>query len=99
MSLGEFAYNNAISLKVLTDEHGVKLRTFSDDILKRMAEISTDVRAQAGSGGGLEKRIFESFESTLSQMTKWTNISDAAYLRARQVHASFAETDGRHPRR
>ncbi len=83
LSLGEFTYQNSMSLKVLTQEHNVKLRTFTPEILSRMDEISKDVRAQAGTGGDLEKRIYESFESTLAANSLWGNVADGPFLNSR----------------
>ncbi|MFC7290802.1 TRAP transporter substrate-binding protein [Hirschia litorea] len=83
LSLGEFTYQNAMSLKTLTEEHAVKLRTFSPEVLTRMDEISKDVRSQAGSGGDLEKRIYESFESALAASSLWGNVADGPFLNSR----------------
>ncbi len=79
-SLAEFTYQNALNLKVLQEQHGVKLRVFSDEIMARVNEISADVRSQAGSGGDLEKRIYESFEAALKNMREWSRVSDGAFL-------------------
>ncbi len=83
LSLGEFSYNNAVALKTLTEEHGTKLRKFSPEIMKKVAEISLDVRAQAGAGGGLEKRIYDSHEAALKSQSAWGDISEGAYYTAR----------------
>ncbi len=83
LSLGEFTYNNSISLQTLTQEHNVKLRTFSPEVLNRIGEISKDVRAQAGSGGGLEKKIYESFEKALSANALWGSVADGPFLNSR----------------
>lgn len=83
LSLGEFTYNNSIGLKTLTEEHNVKLRTFSPEILSRIGEISKDVRAQAGSGGALEKKIYESFEKALAANALWGSVADGPFLNSR----------------
>ena len=82
-SLGEFTYNSAIALKTLTDEHGVQLRSFPDDVMKAASEASSDIRAKAGNAGGLEKRIFESFETALKGMKSWSGIAEGGYLTSR----------------
>ena len=83
LSLGEFTYQNSISLRKLVDEHNVKLRTFSPEILLRIDTISRDVRAQAGSGGALEKKIYESFENALAANSLWGSIADGPFLNSR----------------
>ena len=85
LSVGEFNYNNGVYLEKLVSEENVQLRRFPDDVLARMKEASNDVRTDAGSGGDLERRIYESFEATLKKMRGWAAVSDAPYLAAREL--------------
>ena len=82
---GEFTYQNARALKTLTEEHGVQLRTYPDDVLAKAREISADVRAQAASAGDLEKRIYESFENAMKSMEVAGAFSEGAYYAARKA--------------
>ncbi|MBB34913.1 MAG: ABC transporter substrate-binding protein [Hirschia sp.] len=84
-SIGEFTYQNARALKTLTEEHGVQLRTYPDDVLAKAREISADVRAQAASAGDLEKRIYESFENAMKSMEVAGAFSEGAYYAARKA--------------
>lgn len=84
LSLGEFTYENAKYLKILTEEHGTQLRTFPQDVVARMEEASRDIRADSGKDG-IEKRIYESFEASLKSMRGWANISEGPYYAAREV--------------
>lgn len=84
-SLGEFTYQNAVYLDILTREHGTELRQFPADVMARVQEVSRDVRASAGAGGDLEQRIYESFEESLKKMRRWASISDGAYYTAREL--------------
>ncbi|MCA8901892.1 MAG: TRAP transporter substrate-binding protein [Hyphomonas sp.] len=81
-SLGEFTYQNAVHLDILTREHGVQLRSYPPEVVKRMAEAAWDVRAASGKDG-VEKRIYESFEAGLKLMRNWANVSDGPYYAAR----------------
>ena len=85
-SLGEFTYQNSIYLDILTREHGVQLRSFPDDVVKAMAEAARDVRADSGKDG-IEKRIYESFETSLKSMRGWAAVSDGPYYAARALGA------------
>lgn len=85
LALGEFTFENARHLKILVEEHGTQVRTFSDEIMTRVQEISLQVRADAGSGGDIERRILESFETTLKTMRGWANVSEGPYYRAREL--------------
>ncbi|WP_300379005.1 TRAP transporter substrate-binding protein [Henriciella sp.] len=89
-SLGEFTYQNARYLDILTSEHGVKLRSFPDDVVKAMAEASRDVRAASGRDG-IEKRIYESFEAGLKTMSDWAAVSDGPYYAARELGQASRE--------
>ena len=82
LSIGEFTYQNAIYLNRLKSEHNVELRSFSDEIVGRMSEASRDIRSDSGKDG-IEKRIYDSFETALKSMQTWSKISDGAYYTAR----------------
>ena len=84
LSLGEFTYENARYLDILTREHGTQLRQFPVDVVSRMEEAARDVRADSGKDG-IEKRIYESFEASLKSMRSWANISEGPYYAAREV--------------
>lgn len=83
-SLGEFTYQNAVHLDLLQREHNVQLRSFPDDVVKRMSEASLDVRAASGRSG-IEKRIYESFERALKLVRGWSDVSDGPYYAARAL--------------
>lgn len=85
LSVGEFTYQNARHLDLLTSEHGTQLRSFPADVVARMGEASADVRSDAGNSGALETRIHESFESALKSMRGWARVSDGAYYTARET--------------
>jgi len=85
MSVGEFTYQNGVHLEKLINEEGVQLRQFPDDVMARVQEVSADIRSDAGSGGDLERRIYESFEDALKKMRGWARISDGPYLAAREL--------------
>lgn len=78
-SLGEFTYQNAAYLKILVDEHGVKLRRFPPDVVKRAREAARDIMLKAGSGDALSRRILASYEAALTRAGAWAAISDAGY--------------------
>ncbi|WOR15451.1 TRAP transporter substrate-binding protein [Hyphomonas sp. FCG-A18] len=85
LSVGEFAYQNGVYLEKLVNEEGVQLRRFPDEVMARVQEISADIRSDAGSGGDLERRIYESFEEALKKLRGWASISEGPYLAAREL--------------
>ena len=42
-TLSDFTYNNGIALKTLIEEHGVELRRFPDEVLKKLEKISVEL--------------------------------------------------------
>ncbi len=84
LSLGEFTYQNSVHLDLLVREHGTQLRSFPDEVVKRMSEAAFDVRAASGKDG-IEKRIYESFEASLKLMRGWADVSDGRYYALRAL--------------
>ncbi len=84
LSLGEFTYQNAKHLEILKNEHNAQLRSFPAPVVQRMEEAARDVRADSGKDG-IEKRIYESFETALKSMRSWSSISEGPYYAAREV--------------
>lgn len=87
LAVGEFTYQNARHLEMLVEEHGTQMRSFPEDVVRRMGEAALDIRSSAGNSGALEKRIYESFEATLKSMRGWARVSDGTYYTARELAA------------
>lgn len=87
LSIGEFTRQNAVYLDRLVTDHGTQLRRFPDDVTIRAREAAADIRASVGAAGGLEKRIYDSFEAALKSMRNWAAIGDMAYMNARELNA------------
>ncbi|MEO0549469.1 MAG: TRAP transporter substrate-binding protein [Pseudomonadota bacterium] len=85
LSVGEFTYQNAVYLEKLVTEEDIELRQFPEDVMARVQEVSADIRSDAGSGGDLERRIYESFEDALRKSRSWANIADGPYLASREL--------------
>jgi TRAP-type mannitol/chloroaromatic compound transport system substrate-binding protein len=84
-SLAEFNTNNALALRKLRAKGTVKIRRFDDGTLKRLAEISHDVVAEAGSGDDLSRRIYRSYLEFRSLIGEWSDISEGEYLVIRRA--------------
>ncbi len=84
-SLAEFNTNNALSLRKLRDEGGVKILKFDDALLKAFDEISKGVVADIGSGDDISRRIYASYQQFRSLIMDWSDISERAYLNARKL--------------
>lgn len=82
-SLAETEWNNAIALKTLVDKHNVKLRSFPEDMLGEALIIAGDVMSSYAAKGGLDKRIYESYETARKRAVEWAGISATPLLKAR----------------
>ena len=84
-SLAEFNANNALSLRKLRDEGGVKIVKFDDSLLRAFLTISKDVAAEIGSSNELSKKIYASYQQFHASIMDWTDISERAYLNSRSL--------------
>ncbi len=82
-SLSEFTHFNAQYLKTLVEQHGVQLRRFPPDVIAAAREASADVRAGAGQGSDLARRIYESFEAARAALRPWSELSDGGFIAMR----------------
>ena len=60
-TLSEFTAGNAEAQATLIEEHGVKISTFPDDVVKAALAASEDVLRETANEGNLAKRIFDSW--------------------------------------
>jgi TRAP-type mannitol/chloroaromatic compound transport system substrate-binding protein len=84
-ALAEFNANNALGLRQLRDQGTVKILKFSDSVLKELYRISKDVVAEAGSGDGLSKKIYASYQQFLPAIIDWSDIAEGAVLSSRKL--------------
>jgi TRAP-type mannitol/chloroaromatic compound transport system substrate-binding protein len=82
-TLAEFNAKNGASLKVLVDEHGVKVHKFSNELLNAIGRISGKVVAEVGNSDPMTKRIYESFLASRSSSIAWSKLGDQSYWNAR----------------
>lgn len=81
--MAEYNANNGKFLTKLIDEHGVKLREFSDEIYDAFGEASAEVFEEVKGHSDLAKRIHGSFETARAEVGAWKNLSEASYYRQR----------------
>nr|WP_231727113.1 TRAP transporter substrate-binding protein [Kordiimonas lipolytica] len=81
----EFTAGNARALETLINDHGVKLKRFSDDILRELGAISATVLADAAKADAITARVYESFETARKSGIRWGAISEQAFAHARSL--------------
>jgi len=88
-NLAEFNALNTQALVKLQEDHGVRLRKFNDDILKKIAEVSEEVIYEAGQTDALTARVYDSFNEARIQSAQWSRISEEGFWRARRFSPVF----------
>jgi len=81
--LADFTAKNNRALEQLVNDHGVELRKFPDDVLNKIKALSDEVVAEEASKDEITKKVFDSFVKFRDQATKWHQVSEQAYLNAR----------------
>ncbi len=82
--LDEYTASNNAALRTLVDEHQVNLKRFPDDVLARLQALSDEVVVEIAGKDALSQRVYESFSTFRKQVVRWHNLSERAYLNARQ---------------
>jgi TRAP-type mannitol/chloroaromatic compound transport system substrate-binding protein len=82
--LAEYTARNPIALRTLLDKHSVDMRPYPDDVIAKLRELSAEVVAEVSGKDEFSKKVYASYQEFLSQAREWTNISELAYLKARE---------------
>jgi len=83
--LAEFTTRNNSALVDLVTKHNVKLMRFSDDVLRKMGELSRDVVAEIADKDPLSKKVYDSFNNYRKQSIDWAEIGEVGYSLARAL--------------
>ncbi|MBL4616157.1 MAG: TRAP transporter substrate-binding protein [Robiginitomaculum sp.] len=85
LSMSQYNWENQQALKTLVDEHGVQMRTFSDDIWRILGNVTKDVLSDIGNSDPTTKKIYDSYMSALSGAKRMSQYGDGGYLRVRDL--------------
>lgn len=83
--LAEFTARNQTALDTLINEHGVELRRFPDEVLRRLKGLSVEVLEEIAARDPMARRIYDSQRSFLEKVSRWSAISEQAYFEARSL--------------
>lgn len=79
----EYEAQNGRALVTLIEDHGVKLRRFSDEILAEMGRISLEVLSDVAAADRTTGQIYESYMASMGRTARWGEISERAFTAAR----------------
>ncbi len=83
--LDEYTARNNAALVQLVDEHGVQLRRLPDEVLVELRTISQQVLEDLVANDPLARKVYQSQQAFLQQVTAYHKISEEAYYRARSL--------------
>ena len=82
--LSEYTARNPAALETLLNEHKVDIRAYPDDVMKKLREISEEVVAELANKDEFSQRVYKSYIEFYNKSRKWSNLSEGAYLQARE---------------
>ncbi|MGB0189015.1 MAG: TRAP transporter substrate-binding protein [Aequoribacter sp.] len=85
--LDEFTARNNTALKELVDVHGVELRRLPDSVLQALAKASNEVLGELIAADPMAAKIYKSFSHFYGNVRDYHQISERAYINAREVVA------------
>ena len=83
--LSEYTARNQQALETLVKEHGVELKKFPDDVLRRLKILSQDVVEEIAARDPVSRKVIESQRAFQSQVERWHDVSEFAYFNARRL--------------
>lgn len=81
--VAEFTARNDRALQTLVSKHNVDVRPLPADVLRAIRSAADDVAREVGDTNDMARRIYKSFDTYRNGVTRWTDISERAYLNAR----------------
>ncbi len=83
--LSEFEARNLEALKTLKSKYKVKTYAYPDAVIKKLHQFTTEVLNEEASKDKVFKRVYAAYEKFRSGNDAWSEISEAAYARAKRL--------------
>ncbi len=91
--LSEYQAKNNEALQTLIEDHGVKVRNYSPQLLQAIGERTAEILPDIAAADADAAAIYNHIVSFRSSMTDWSSLSEGAFLQARAV-ADLRPIDG-----
>lgn len=92
LTSAEYSGRSPGALATLVNEHGVKLKKFSRDLLMAFGSAASDVVGEVLEGGDdITRRIITSYLRHRKSALVWSRITDGGYLAARDLGFRFPD--------
>ncbi len=81
--LSEYTARNPAALDTLLNKHHVDLRRYPDDVIRELRRLSREVVGELADKDDFSRKVFASYDAFYQQSKRWSDISERAYLEAR----------------
>ncbi|OZG75084.1 ABC transporter substrate-binding protein [Hahella sp. CCB-MM4] len=81
--LDEYTARNNTALEELVNNHDIEVRRFPDEVLAQLKTISKQTVKEIADNDPAVKKVYDSFEKFRSNVEKYHEISEKAYINAR----------------
>lgn len=81
--LAEYTARNQKALETLVNQHSVKIHPFPKDVMTALRKTSDEVIQDLIADDPFSKKVFDSFDAYRQEVSKYTKLSDGAYLGTR----------------
>ncbi len=81
----EFNARNGDALRTLIDDHGVILKSFSDEVMLEVRKVSEEVLAEVAAVDEMSGRVYRSFKDFREKANGWHGIGDGPFARVRAL--------------
>jgi TRAP-type mannitol/chloroaromatic compound transport system substrate-binding protein len=84
-SLAKFNAENVKWLKVVRADERIKIRRFSDELIKTFGKLSKEVLADTAAKDPLTRRVYHSYSAFLAGVMDWGELSETGYRDTRRL--------------
>jgi TRAP-type mannitol/chloroaromatic compound transport system substrate-binding protein len=84
-SLAQFNAENVKSLKALRGDERIKIRRFSDELIRTFGKLSKEVLADTAAKDPLTRRVYDSYMAFMAGIMDWGELSETGYRDTRRL--------------
>lgn len=82
--LDQYTATNNAALQQLTEQHGVRLMRFPDEVLTQMRQITEEVFAEQAAADPMFAKVYHSYKDFLEKVSQWHRISEETFYKVRR---------------
>tara|TARA_R110002074_G_scaffold152936_1_gene307606 strand:+ start:169956 stop:171044 length:1089 start_codon:yes stop_codon:yes gene_type:complete len=83
--MSEFTAKNNTALNTLVSKYQVQVKALPDDVLSKLHALSNEVVQEVADRDPFSQEVYASYSDYLKQVTQWSDISEYAFMRARNL--------------